>query len=695
MRMPAAARGLRAVVAQGLSGKGFLWLGAFTLGFFPPLAALLPTAQAHDPEVLRESLAALLMCLVAAGTLLTAGAPGLSADYRSGAIAFFLARPLRPAVIWLGRLCTGLLTAGAAAMLVVLPTALLGGRPWEALAEIVLSETTAFGQAWFSPAEIRLGGFDFPVPPWLPLLVVAALILPAVGHLVGVVFRLRSLWTLGDIVFWVVAGLAIYQFWGRFQELETGPSLLRLVAGAALGTVLAAGLGGWAQLRWGGTDPGRAHAVQSLLLYGFLGLSLLPAAHEVRRLENLGPSDLDVLLPGLLPAPTGPWMLVRGLETRSGYAPIFAWNADTRESVRLAHRFIGSDLPTFSPDGRGLFWHRCGRAESRDGDRPCTDTWVDLAPEVTGPRVWQREVEVGAEDARAFVYSSFTLDGGGLVAGGGRRLALYRLPLGSPVRTWTLPEGHSLQNLWAGSPDDEPRIFLESEVGRPSDGGERIVFELDPESDSPPRELIRMTAASGRLDPGFWYRTRCPDASPSTCFVHGLTGRSFSSSGIEAPLPRALDDGRLLLVGRPFRALGAPKTGSRWSLLDPDSGEAETFETPPVELLGGEPRAGLVTAGRLSAPTSRKPIRLNPWQSLWGPPGSWQTLVVDVERGIVVHELQGYLPFQCWGAASCTGSSAGAPGSDWVVDAAGFPHRLDPTDGTVSPLGLGASGGPR
>lgn len=198
---------------------------------------------------------------VVLGFLLGAGL--LGPDLQEGRAGFYLARPLAPAHLLLGKLVAAFILAAAVGLLAVLPTYLSHPVPVVGRAPLVLA-----------------------------LVLLGAILL---GHALSIAFRDRGAWMLVDGLL-VLGGLG--GAWLGIQRLVSLSALEDLGAfGLLLGSGLLAALlaGAFAQAHWGRSDLRRGHRALTLATGALLLATGLGARAWFHRLEHPAPASLGAV----------------------------------------------------------------------------------------------------------------------------------------------------------------------------------------------------------------------------------------------------------------------------------------------------------------------------------------------------------------------------------------------------------------
>ena len=328
-------RGLAAVFGREVSERRMLALLALGLGLLPLVLPWLPGVARENPAELRSALALALALGLSAVTAILVGGSVISRDLAERRLGFYFSRPLAGWKIWAGKLGAAVALTLGSALLVLLPTALLGGVP--------------------RPQSL---GVPVAGTPWLVLglgILLVELIL--LSHAGGVILRARSPWVALDL-----AGAAVFAIlgWDAFRRLLfVGALIPAQWVPQALALLMLAGLlaAGAVQVTAGRTDPRRAHRALSLMLWGVLLASGLAAQGYARWVLAAAPEDLGLV--SQVKAFPGSWIGVCGWDTRRRSEPCFLVDVPTGRFVRARPVWEQGKTvlaATLSADGRWAAW---------------------------------------------------------------------------------------------------------------------------------------------------------------------------------------------------------------------------------------------------------------------------------------------------------------------------------------------------
>jgi hypothetical protein len=355
-------RGFAAVFGREVSERRMLALLALGLGLVPLAAPWMPGVGRENTAELRSAMALALGLVLSAVTAILLGGSVISRDLAERRLGFYFSRPLAGWEIWAGKLGAAVALTLGSALLVLLPTALLGGVP--------------------GPQSL---GVPVAATPWLFLgLGILLIELILLSHAGGVVLRARSPWVALDL-----AAAAVFAIlgWDAFRRLLfVGALIPAQWVPEALALLMLAGLlaAGAVQVIAGRTDPRRAHRVLSLTLWGVLLASGLAAQGYARWVLAAAPEDLGLVSD--VKASPGSWIGVCGWDTRRRFEPCFLVDVPTGRFVRARTvQLVGAPglAVSFSPDGRWAAWLEPEEGAGRPG--PVQLYRLDLRHPEAGP----------------------------------------------------------------------------------------------------------------------------------------------------------------------------------------------------------------------------------------------------------------------------------------------------------------------
>lgn len=517
-------RGFLAVLQREIVERRLLAAAALGLALFPLALPLLPGARGN-PSDLRIASAVVLALLLSGALALILGGSIIARDVAERRIGFYFARPLSGSALWAGKLVAAFVLALGTGTVVLLPTALVEG---------------ALDFRGWSDRNLVSAGTA------LSFWVVSLLLLLLLAHGVMTVVRSRSPWLFLDVAALCAVGLLVWDSLQRFAligSVETYPWVpAGLVAAAVLGLLT----GSAVQVCGGRTDPRRGHRLFSLTLWACLGAAALLSQGYVQWLGSAEPGDLDGLEP-LGASPSGSWIAFTGHdELRVDLSFAFLFDVGSGRFVRLndpkAHRFLATNAPTFSADGRWAVWLE---PERRGG--PFDLLRLDLRDPKAGPAA------TAVSMSRYPSALALSADGVRIATVTGRDLVIQSLPEGSLLASvrlpWRLGWGDHLQFAGPG------RVRL---------------YRMDQEVEGQRIAILEMAVPGGRLsevgeiaNPGLSVASVSPDGERLLLetgrrvrFFDGRTGDLIAEDdgGNEA---FSLRDGRIAVVrlGKGWREL--------------------------------------------------------------------------------------------------------------------------------------------
>ncbi|MDA8019663.1 MAG: hypothetical protein MPN21_19655 [Thermoanaerobaculia bacterium] len=336
-------RGFWAVLRREVEERWHLPLLGLFLGVLCPITAYLPLGFRASRQDLLDSTALSVAMIFFSLTALLLGLGLFASDQAAGRTGFYLARPIRPWQLAMGRVVAAVLLIGLSTNLILLPTFALTGKLLHTI----------------EGPSLHLGLYS------------AALAF-ALGHVVAVALKLRNQWSLLDLAAFASTMLLVGSTVGRSSgaEIPGIPEIVILLLGVV--AMVAASLGVWVQLRFGGTQRGRLHAVFSLTFWPLLlGAALFFDLHlrselakgweDIRSFQSVVPSNDGSAV----------WLKSTDHLTRALYFVV-----DFEENRRIAVETSRSidDSPLLR--GRTVLWTECSprncslRMLNLEEDRP-------------------------------------------------------------------------------------------------------------------------------------------------------------------------------------------------------------------------------------------------------------------------------------------------------------------------------------
>ena len=556
-----------AIFAGEVAEKWLLFPGAFVIGAFPfVLSRVRPGGMPPD---VRGAAAVFLAGLTGGALAVAFGFRSTAGDLARGRAAFYFARPVTAAALWLGKLLGSLFVVFGSTALVLLPAILAGDGPFRGWALVPTTPTfDAILPEGVGPAGTCLAA------------TAALVLLYLLSQAAGVASLARSPRLLAEAA---AIGAGVLLVGATFERLRLAradvPAAGALLAVAA---VLATGLavGCYRAVKEGGTDPSRAERAQARIFAAAIAASVGGVLAFGVWVLRPSPGDLRTV-DWVAPAPRGDWFGVLG--HARGHDPAFLVNARTGEFLRLAP--AGQRPPVFSADGRAAAWSASMPGFPESTVIPRT---VSLA-DPRHPRVAWETKNLHAEPLLVFSPSGrrfAVIEPGRIVvwnaAGGGL------LSAATPPRAlWEYARG-ATGATFAG--EDRLRIFAVRPGGASTTDLEILDFDL----------AAKRLTTTGRAGPfrGTFPILASPDrsrllvreATAAVDLLDGETGRTLAKFGAADASFRSaafLSDGTIALFE-------SSRGAGRLCRLTPDGAVTSTLAVGPADRawILGEPRAG-------------------------------------------------------------------------------------------------------
>ena len=694
---------LFAVLLRDLRAQRMLPALAFILGLLAPAAVFLPI-HGVDPSEVRDASALVAGSLLGLGGLIFLSATTLNRDYGQGRLSFYLARPINASSLWLGKMTAVFVTCTTSVLVVWLPTMVLGGRPWALLAgtqstsRTMHSMTMPFGWRWGERFDLRMVQAEAEEEWFFYVWIV--LLLAAVSHLIGVVGLLRNRFTVVDVVLFGVTVFSVAGAWSLAWRYMAERSMGFMASSLALGLLVAGAVGGWAQVRWGGTDALRAHGVQSAVLWTCIAVLVLPPVYGISQLENLTPEDLTDL-DHAEAAPRGSWAVINGIHKDSGAEYRFLWNSESGSYFKL-DRFKGrADDTRFSGDGTKLLFKTCEGLKALCRVEVLDLSTLDEGGGALDPSRFDEPTGTGiALDGEGWRSIEISEDGT-LVAvaqNGFKSLRLYEYPGGKPGRRLKIEDGFRITDFYFAA--GKLWAFARSL----QNDGRKGLYVLDPQD--PEAELTALEMWQGKqyrfLRKGLGIRLgEAPEADVLVDWARGLEVTLPDTEGLFLRSGRFLSDDSILLVYKGIdpkaRSESAEERSAPLSevtdatsdreelmVLESDGSIRHRIEITRRHFVGAEIQQGVVLTGHFES-FRDVPETASYLERVLGPSEYWRTELWDLNRGEVIRQVDGFLPLGCSWSGPCP-TLPENPGSRWLMGRDGRVHRLDPETGTVTNL---------
>lgn len=601
--------------------RPLLW-GTLVAALLPLLARVLPGIRPEQARAFHEGLAAIFAVVFPAALALGLGASVVGEDLAQRRLGFYFSRPISGWSIWASKMLAATFVTLAAWVCFVMPAFLLSrGR-----GPIILPEPE-----WFLP--------------WTGGLLAAILVAQAVSG----AYRSRDgLFAIDIAAFSVLVALAAAQVWQLVEAGAVTTPWLMLAPALAM-VVVAAAVGGAAQVIVGRTDSRRGHLMLSSCLWGTLFVGLLGGLGFSAWVLSVKPDQVGVESWSVRTTPSASHVAFGAGQERAGYRPYFLLDTATGRFQRLPWwpRLRGF---AFSGDGRSAVW-------IEGGSTPMLVT-IRLDGSATARR---SALQRYADPLLARVSD----DG---------RLAVVALP--DRVAVIETDSGREVATASAGQLSDDPRSL--GLVSRYEFAGDTVVaFVRSPTVDASLSvstfEFRTGTVRRGPVVGGANWVRAVRDGRAL------VSGRSLPGSSQPVP-PLDLVDGQVirpLLVGNVKAASATLLEDGRTAAIvfrdhDPHlmvwsrEGQPLLDRALPVgaTFLAGEPRLGWICVG---------------YDALIE--GRLRTAFAAIADGSIVREEPGLLPAAGPGWNQDQTLPAGSPGSRLFVGAHGELVRLDPETG--------------
>jgi hypothetical protein len=405
-------RGFLAVFEREVVERRLLAAAALILGLVPLAAPWLPGLGGRGgPEVRSATAFALALCF-SFGLALILGSSVVARELADRRLSFYFSRPIGGWAVWSGKLAAAFALALGAAVLILLPAALVERR-------FDIPE-------WVGPGGM-LAGIKGSGLLWLAGL----LLLVLLSHAAGVALRSRSPWLVLDFA---GLGLVAWLAWMvSHRLLFAGAHGAAAVATTGLLTagLLALSAAGATQVLGGRTDIRRGHRLLSLTLWGALLVACFTAQGYASWVLAAEPEDLEKV--HLTAAATrSPWISISGVaEHRAEYYPEFLLNVRSGRFIRLRTPVSYWAPPRFSADGRWVFWLEPREGALRLG--PAELVRLDLRDPQSRPEPTRMTY------SEPFSQLAVSADGSRVAVGSGRRLTIEEVPSGRLLASAELP----------------------------------------------------------------------------------------------------------------------------------------------------------------------------------------------------------------------------------------------------------------
>ncbi len=594
------------VAARELRERWLFFPAGLVLGCVPLALPAFGVSPLDSP-----SFGLMIAVVLGGAAALVAGGTMLARDAASSRLGFLFSQPVPWPAIWAGKWLAAVLLAGV--------TGLLAAVPW------MIAYPTPQGTSWFDQM-LDLQGTVLAIS-WLVVLV-------GLANLASTSFRSRSVFVAFDLACLAVA------VWGvrhcppvlcgadgaiRFWMLLATPALALLLASVA-------------QVGIGRTDLRRAHRALSLTFWGLVMVMLLASAAHRHWVYSAGPSELrhaSVLGSDA----SGRWVQVFGVSGRSACLnQVALLDLPSRRYLRLAQD------PFFDTRGTHQSWSVVFAAHEEIGARWRTGSdehstvleLFDLSP--SAPRVsrvhldgtttppWRTFLELSPSGATA------------LLVGESTAAALFDTRSGRKLASAGVRPGQYAARAVFTS-ETRVRVWLYDR------NAARQVLDLD--AGLAPEWSDFSVPGSG-YDPAHPFMVPLPDGSRVVSFDGGVRLRDGRTGELIATLVEGVWSRSAALLGDGRIAVAASSGEGTWvSLFDRNGERLRDIDLSPEGRLGPVTRAVEVAPGLVA-------FGLGPRYA------PRQSVVVDVDAGRVLNDLQGLRPADMW--------PPGAPGAPVRTD---------------------------
>jgi hypothetical protein len=567
-------RGFVAVARREIGERRGVFAAAAVLALIPFLAPLLPVWRRYGAPEVRLYTAAFFAVAFAAALSLMLGASTIGRDISERRLGFYFSRPIGSGAIWAGKLAGAWLLVVLSAAVILLPAGLFDFSAW-----------------W---RETRAGGLVGDVAVAFAWAVIVFL---AVGNVISLAFRSRSVWVAGDLVCLALWVLTIWLAAMPLLLAEAPVLTLRVALGVLAACSVALLAAGGAQVAVGRVDVVRGGRARFIVLWVLLFTLAGAAFGYVRWL--LSPAPGDLLGIGIDSAASrGSWIEIEGYARgRVDYRPSLFYAVTSGRFVRARSGRGGA--VAFSGDGTAAAWTERSTLDARGPQ----DVWIcrfgeGEARRVRTPistRVWNIAMSPGGSRLAVMeekTISVFEVPSGRLLAAAATDSAKQYLRI--------VFHGEQKLRIYRMGP---PGAIAAGDVASGLASIGIIDFEIDARKlkETASIENVRRPFSIGFNDPG--ERLILWEKGGQVSLFDASTGRRIATLS-----PGGWDRGSraFLSDGRPIVAESAGGHG-RVHLFSKDGQEERVFDVGPAGLLrlGGEPAEGSITLAIGPAPETR------------------------------------------------------------------------------------------
>jgi MFS family permease len=312
-----------AIAAREIRERKLVFLAAAIMAAISALAPLMPGTHSYRRgDILIISGAAWAVAFAAALAIAFGGGI-VGGQLRSGRMSFYFSKPLGAGAIWFGKVIGALTTIAAAAVIVLIPALVFGGRAW----------------------EMRIDK-----PLWLLMITAgSAVLLFLISHVVSTLIASRSPLVLVDLAIVLTTTATLY-FVIRPLALARASFSVNFIIASVLSALIAAILGaGVRQLARGRSDARRNHVELSRVLWPLVIVIVIAAASYGKWVRTVTPKNL--VWSTFLQSPNGQWLVLTGQRRYTDYVGSVVMDIGTRQVRQVEARDV-----VFSRDGRTTAW---------------------------------------------------------------------------------------------------------------------------------------------------------------------------------------------------------------------------------------------------------------------------------------------------------------------------------------------------
>ncbi len=323
--------GFLAVARREMRERRGVFPAAAILGLLPFFMPLLSGVRHYGSADVRLYSAAFLAIAFAAALSLVLGTTAIGRDLSEHRLGFYFARPISSGAIWTGKLAGAWLQTALAALLVLLPAGVYDRATWM--------------------RELRSTGFAAGAAV---AFLFSVLVFLALGNVVSLALRSRSIWVAGDLIAAAAWLGAMWWIAVPLLRAEAPVAAERFAVSVLVACSAALLASGGAQVSVGRVDATRGNRVRFAVLWSLLLLISAASLVYVRWLLSPGPGDLTTLrVEGA--AARGSWITLGGwARNRADVAASFFYDVASGRFVRAGVGREGTAV--LSQDGTTAVW---------------------------------------------------------------------------------------------------------------------------------------------------------------------------------------------------------------------------------------------------------------------------------------------------------------------------------------------------